>query len=159
MAGVLDVGGRAPDFTLSSHDGSSFRLSDHRGRTVVLYFYPRAFTPGCSREAVRFNELLGEFRRLGAMVVGVSTDPVERIARFREKLGLGFTLLSDQEGRVAELYGVLRKGARRPSAERTTFIIDGEGIIRRVLRKVRPAEKHADMALEEVRRLAGESQD
>jgi peroxiredoxin Q/BCP len=152
---AVSVGGKAPDFMLPADDGSVFRLSDHRGRIVVLYFYPRAFTPGCTREAARFNELLDEFEGLGAVVVGVSTDPVDRIARFKEKLGLRFTLLSDAEGRVASLYGVLRAGRKRPSAERATFIIDGEGVVRRIIRNVRPAERHVDLALEEAKKLAG----
>jgi len=122
---------------------------------VVLYFYPRAMTPGCTREAIRFNELLDEFEKLGAVVVGVSTDSVERNRRFAEKHGLRFRLLSDPEGRVAELYGVLKKGTKRPSAQRVTFIIGPDGRVYRVLENIRPAERHADEALAAVRELAG----
>ncbi len=153
---AVNIGGKAPEFELPAHDGSRLRLSDLRGRIVVLYFYPRAFTSGCTREAERFNELLDRFNSLGAVVVGVSRDPVSRIARFREKLDLRFTLLSDSEGRVSETYGVLRARGKRVGVERTTFIIDGEDVVRAVLRKIRPAEKHADLALEHVERLAGQ---
>jgi len=146
-------GDPAPDFEATAHDGTRFKLSEQRGRIVVLYFYPRAMTPGCTREAKRFNELLEEFEKLGAIVVGVSTDPVERNKRFAEKLGLRFKLLSDPEGRIASLYGVLKTGTKRPSAERVTFVIDEEGVVREVFERVRPAEKHADLALEAVRRL------
>ncbi len=155
MAEPLPPGTPAPDFELPSHTGEKVRLSSLRGRIVILYFYPRAMTPGCTRETVRFNELRGEFQELGAVVLGVSTDPVERNERFAEKHGVGFPLLSDPEGRVARLYGVLREGRSRPRAERVTFIIDEEGVIREVLRNIRPAEKHADLALEAVRRLRG----
>ncbi|GAB6148407.1 peroxiredoxin [Stetteria hydrogenophila] len=145
----------APDFELPAHDGSTVRLSSLRGRVVVLYFYPRAMTPGCTRETARFNELLGEFEKLGAAVLGVSTDPVDRNARFASKLGVKFKLLSDVNGEVAGKYGVLREGRGGVRAERVTFIIDGNGVIREVIRGVRPAEKHADLALEAVKKLAG----
>jgi peroxiredoxin Q/BCP len=110
-------------------------------------------TSGCTREAMRFNELIGEFEKLGAIVLGVSTDPVEKNARFAAKLGLKFKLLSDVNGSVAKKYGVLRSGGRSLSAERVTFVIDGDGVVREVIRGVRPAEKHADLALESVRRI------
>ena len=152
---VLQEGVEAPDFEATAHTGERVRLSQYRGRIVVLYFYPRAMTPGCTREGIRFNELLDEFEKLGAVVLGVSTDPPEKNRRFAEKHGFRFLLLSDPEGEIAEKYGVLRitrSGAK--SAERVTFIIDKDGIIRRVLRNIRPAEKHADLALEAVRELA-----
>lgn len=156
VAVVLEPGSEAPVFEAVTHTGSKLRLDELRGRIVVLYFYPRAMTPGCTREAQRFNELLDEFERLGAVVLGVSTDPPERNRRFAEKLGLRFTLLSDPEGEIARLYGVLKEGTKRPSAQRVTFIIDMEGRIVEVLKNIRPAEKHADLALEAVKRLAGE---
>ena len=148
----LKPGSRAPDFELTAHDGSKVRLSELRGRPVVLYFYPRAMTPGCTRETVRFNELLPEFEKLGVVVLGVSTDPVDRNARFAEKHGVKFKLLSDVEGKVAEAYGVLRRG-KQLSAERVTFIIDSDGVVREVIMGVRPAEKHAELALEAVGKL------
>ncbi len=149
-------GDPAPDFEAVAHTGEKVRLSQYRGRIVVLYFYPRAMTPGCTREGVRFNELLDEFERYGAVVLGVSTDPPEKNRRFAEKHGFRFLLLSDPNGEIASLYGVLRQTrSGRLSAERATFIIDSNGIIRRVLRNIRPAEKHADLALEEVKKIAG----
>jgi len=152
----VEAGSRAPGFEALAHTGEKVRVpDDFKGRIVVLYFYPRAMTPGCTREGVRFNELLDEFERLGAVVLGISTDSVEDNRRFAEKMGFRFKLLSDPEGRVASLYGVLRRSRRssRPAAERVTFIIDGEGVVRAVLRNVRPAEKHADLALEEVKKI------
>jgi peroxiredoxin Q/BCP len=149
----VEVGSQAPEFEATAHTGERVRLSDFRGRVVVLYFYPRAMTPGCTRDGVRFNELLDEFERLGAVVLGVSTDPVEVNRRFAERMGFRFKLLSDPEGRVAEAYGVLRRSGSSLSAERVTFVIDGEGRVRAVIRGVRPAERHAELALEEVRRL------
>lgn len=146
-------GSRAPDFELKAHDGSRVRLSDLRGRPVVLYFYPRAMTPGCTRETIKFNEMLDEFLKHNAVVLGVSTDPVEKNARFAEKHGVRFKLLSDVEGRVAEAYGVLKRGSSL-SAERVTFIIDSDGVVREVISGVRPAEKHAELALDAVKRLS-----
>ncbi len=151
---LVKEGMEAPDFELPAHDGSTVRLSSLRGKIVVLYFYPRAMTSGCTREAKRFNELLDKFNYLGAVVLGVSTDPVDRLKRFAEKYGLRFKLLSDEEGRVAEAYGVLRAKAKRPTAERVTFIIDPDGRIAAILSGIKPAEKHADIALEKVKEIA-----
>ena len=153
---ALREGDPAPDFEAVSHTGDRVRLTDYRGRIVVLYFYPRAMTPGCTREALRFNELLGEFKNLGAAVIGVSTDKPEGLKRFAEKHSLSFTLLSDPEGQIASLYGVLKRSEKtgRLSAERATFIIGRGGIISKVLRNIRPAEKHADLALEHAKALS-----
>ncbi len=151
---MVAPGEKAPDFEAPSTDGTTFRLSSLRGRIVVLYFYPRAMTSGCTREAQRFNELIEEFNKHNAVVIGVSTDPIERNKRFAERLGLRFTLLSDETGDIARMYGVLRPGARRVSAQRVTFIIDENGVIRNVIKGVKPAEKHADKALQAVRELA-----
>jgi peroxiredoxin Q/BCP len=155
---VVGEGSPAPDFQAVDQNGNSISLSSLKGRIVVLYFYPRAFTSGCTREAERFNTLLEEFGKHGAVVVGVSTDPPERVRRFAEKLGIRFHLVADPEARIVQAYGVARRrGSGRVSAERVTFIIDGEGVVRRVIRGVRPAEKHADLALEAVRELASSS--
>ena len=156
---TLKPGMEAPDFEAVTHDGSKFRLSSLRGKIVVLYFYPRAMTKGCTREGIRFNELLEEFEKHGAVVVGVSTDPPEKNRRFAEKHGFRFQLISDPEGRIASLYGVLKTskcgGKTTVSAKRVTYIIDDKGRVAVKLENVRPAEKHADLALEAVRRLAG----
>ncbi len=145
----LEAGIRAPDFEAYNQNGERIRLSAFKGKYVVLYFYPRAMTPGCTREARRFEELFEEFSRLGAVIIGVSTDSVDRLKKFAEKEGLkNIILVSDPNGEIISMYGVLRKGKRRVSAERVTFIIDKDGIIRKVLVNIRPAEKHADLALE-----------
>jgi peroxiredoxin Q/BCP len=113
-------------------------------------------TPGCTREGARFNELIHEFEKSGAVVLGVSTDPVEVNRKFAERMGFKFKLISDVDGRISEAYGVLRRAPGGLSSERVTFVIDREGRVRAVYANVRPAEKHADLALEEVKRLAGE---
>ncbi len=155
---MVAEGDPAPDFEAKAHTGETVRLSDYKGRIVVLYFYPRAMTPGCTREGVRFNELYEEFQKYGAVVLGVSTDPVEKNRKFAEKYGFKFPLLSDEKGEIAEKYGVLEsRKSGAIAAKRTTFIIDKNGVIRRILKNIRPAEKHADMALDEVKKLAGES--
>lgn len=151
---LLEEGAKAPDFEAPTHKGGRVRLSDYKGRIIVLYFYPRAMTPGCTREGHRFEQLYDEFEKHGAIVFGISTDPPERNKRFAEREGFQkLTLLSDVDGSIAEAYGVKRQGARTVSAERATFIIDGDGVVRKILLKIRPAEKHADLALEAVREL------
>lgn len=153
----LPEGTEAPDFEAVAHTGEKVRLSDYKGKIVVLYFYPRAMTPGCTREGHRFEELAEEFEKRGAVILGVSTDSPDRNKRFAEKEGFKhILLLSDEEGKIAESYGVLKPGAKRPSAARVTFIIDKDGVIRKVLVGVRPAERHADLALEAVKELSGE---
>ncbi len=149
----LKEGSEAPDFEAIAHTGERVRLSDYRGRVVVLYFYPRAMTPGCTREGVRFNELYEEFEKRGVVILGVSTDPPETNRKFADSHGFRFKLLSDTEGKISEAYGVLERSPKGISSRRTTFIIDPSGRIVRVLENIRPAEKHAELALEEVKRL------
>jgi peroxiredoxin Q/BCP len=148
---MVKAGDIAPDFEALDHNGETFRLSNLRGRYVVLYFYPKAMTSGCTREGIRFNELLEEFKKLGVEVVGASTDPVDVNRKFAEKYDFKFKLLSDTRGVIARAYGVLREDSF--TAERTTFIIDPEGRIRAILSNIKPAEKHADEALRIVREL------
>jgi len=148
---LVKIGDEAPDFEASDHRGEPFRLRELRGRYVVLYFYPKALTTGCTREGIRFNELLEEFKKLGAEVIGASTDPVEANRKFAEKYNFKFRLISDPSGAVARAYGVLREESF--TVERTTFIIDPEGRVKAVLSNIRPAEKHADEALRVVREL------
>ncbi|MBI4409715.1 MAG: thioredoxin-dependent thiol peroxidase [Gemmatimonadetes bacterium] len=143
----------APDFTLPAEDGSTVRLSDLRGRKVVLYFYPKDDTPGCTRQACdlrdRFAQLEAE-----AVVLGVSPDPVEAHVRFRKKYGLPFRLLVDSEHRVAEAYGVWKEksflGRKHWGNERSTFVIDEQGRVARVFPRVKP-EEHASLVLEALR--------
>lgn len=139
----------APDFKLISHDGTEVRLSELRGRYVVLYFYPKAFTSGCTLETQEFSKLWDDFERMGVIVLGISTDSPETQRRFAEKYGVRFKLLSDRGGDVARLYGVLRPTG---SAERVTFIVDPEGKVVRVIRNVRPDE-HPRIAMNYLRQV------
>ncbi len=147
------VGEPAPDFELPAHTGEKIRLSSLRGKRVVLYFYPRAMTPGCTREAETFNAHLDRITELNAVVLGISTDSVNANRRFAEKYGLRFELLSDERGEVAKKYGVLRtRLSKRPSAERVTFIIDENGVIREIIRGVK-AEEHPIKAIEALKKI------
>jgi thioredoxin-dependent peroxiredoxin len=142
---------QAPDFELQADDGSTVRLSDLRGRKVVLYFYPRADTPGCTTEACEFGDRTGSFEEQGAVVLGVSPDPVEAVRAFREKFSLPFRLLADPDHRVAEAYGVWTEksmyGKKYMGVERTTFVIDEQGRVARAYRKVSP-RGHAEAVLQ-----------
>lgn len=147
---MIEPGDAAPDFTLSDQHGEPVTLSDLRGRHVVLYFYPKADTPGCTTQACGVRDRAADYERAGAVVLGVSPDPPERLARFDARHGLGFTLLSDADHAVAQAYGVWVEksmyGRRFHGNERTTFVIDAEGRVLEVMRKVRPAE-HDDRVL------------
>ena len=143
-----EEGTSAPDFTLRSDDGSQVTLSELRGKKVVLYFYPKDDTPGCTVQACDFRDALPRFSDVEAVVLGVSPDSVESHGRFREKLDLNFPLLADVDHAVAEAYGVWRKHPLYGmTIERSTFLIDERGDVARVWRKVRP-EGHADMLRE-----------
>lgn len=150
---MLKEGDLAPDFELISNNGEKVKLSDFKGRFVVLYFYPRAMTSGCTREGLKFNELYDDFKKLNAEILGVSTDSVEKIKKFSERYGFKFKLLSDTEGKVVSLYGVKKNSAASLAAERTTFIINPDGVIVKILKNIRPAEKHADLSLEELKNI------
>jgi thioredoxin-dependent peroxiredoxin len=147
---VVQEGKPAPDFELASDTGERVRLSDLRGRTVVLYFYPKDDTPGCTAQACGIRDVWGELERKGAVVLGVSPDSPRKHVKFREKYGLPFTLLSDEEHAVAEKYGTWVEkrmyGKTYMGMERSTFVIDAEGNVARIMRKVKPAE-HADDVL------------
>ncbi|MGC8573273.1 MAG: peroxiredoxin [Caldisphaera sp.] len=153
---VLKVGEKAPDFELISNDGEKIKLSNFKGKFVILYFYPRAMTAGCTREGLRFNELLDDIKKLNAEVLGISSDNVEKIKKFAERYDFKFKLLSDSNGEVIELYDVKKKESSNLTAERTTFIIDPNGVIVKVFQNVRPAEKHADLSLAELKKLVNQ---
>jgi len=144
------VGEPAPDFELPDQDGNVVHLSELRGRNVVLYFYPKADTPGCTTQACGVRDRSADYSAADAVVLGVSPDPPAKLRRFADKHGLAFTLLGDEDHSVAEAYGVWVEksmyGKRYWGNERTTFVIDPEGKIASVLRKVKPAE-HDDAAL------------
>ena len=148
---MLEPGDPAPDFTAVDDQGNTVKLSDFRGRPVVLYFYPKDHTPGCTAEACRFRDRHAELDALGAVVLGVSPDSVKSHQRFRDKHRLPFRLLSDPDRTLAKAYGVLQDkrlfGRTILGIERTTFVIDGEGRIRAVIRGIR-ADQHPDQALQ-----------
>lgn len=144
---MLSVGDEAPDFELPDQSGEPTRLSDYRGQRVVLYFYPKADTPGCTKEACSFRDVYGEFETQGLVVLGVSTDPVEELQAFAEKYRLPFRLLADTEGKVARAYDSL--GSGQTTAERNTYVVDEEGHIAAVYESVSP-EAHADEILRDV---------
>jgi peroxiredoxin Q/BCP len=147
---MVEEGKPAPEFELQSDAGETIKLSDLRGNPVVLYFYPKDDTPGCTTQACGIRDAYGEFEAAGAVVLGVSPDDEASHVKFRDKFGLPFTLLADPGHQVAEDYGVWveRKnyGKTYMGIERSTFVIDADGVVKRVLRKVKP-ETHADDVL------------
>jgi peroxiredoxin Q/BCP len=147
---VIEPGDTAPDFTLSDQRGQPVTLSKLRGRTVVLYFYPKADTPGCTKQACGVRDRRAEYERAGAVVLGVSPDAVKRVAAFDSKYGLGFPLLADEDHSVAQAYGVWVEksmyGRRYMGIERSTFVIAPDGVIQQVFRRVKPAD-HDDLVL------------
>lgn len=148
---------KAPAFALRTQTGETLKLSNFKDKWVVLYFYPRDNTPGCTVEANEFNTVYPELMKLGAVVLGVSPDSAESHCKFAEKYNLGFYLLADVTHEVAEKYGVWVEknmcGKKSMGILRTTFLIDGNGKIRRVWSKVKP-EGHAKEVVEEIRALA-----
>ena len=147
---IPDPGQTAPDFELPDQDGQPVRLSDHRGRTVVLYFYPKADTPGCTTQACGIRDRRAEYDAAGVVVLGVSPDQVDAIKRFHDGQGLTFTLLSDADHAVCEAYGVWAEksmyGRTYWGAKRATYVIDPDGTVARVFPKVSP-KTHDDVVL------------
>jgi peroxiredoxin Q/BCP len=141
---VLSVGEKAPEFELMDNEGHPQKLSDYRGQTIVVYFYPRDDTPGCTKEACSFRDSYGEFRRAGVEVIGISPDSEKSHTKFIEKYELPFTLLSDPDHKVCEAFGVwgTKKMAGREyeGVYRTTFIIGPDGVIKEVFENVKPAD-------------------
>ena len=147
----LKVGQKAPDFTLLDDAGEKVNLSDLKGKKVVLYFYPKDDTPGCTSEACNFRDGLSEIKRQGAVVLGVSADSVESHKKFKKKFELNFPLLADPEKKMVERYGVWKEksmyGKKYMGIERTTFVIDEQGKISHVFPKVKVSE-HYDEVLD-----------
>jgi peroxiredoxin Q/BCP len=143
-------GDSAPDFTLLDQDGNSVSLSGLRGKSVVLYFYPKADTPGCTTQACGVRDHRPDYESADAVVLGVSPDPVKAISKFDQKFDLGFPLLADEQHEVAEAYGVWVEksmyGRTYMGNERTTFVISPDGAIKDVFRKVKPAQ-HDELVL------------
>jgi thioredoxin-dependent peroxiredoxin len=139
---MLAEGEAAPDFELESDEGSIVRLAEFRGRPVVLYFYPKDDTPGCTRQACAFRDLENDFRSRGAVVLGASTDDVESHRKFKERYGLPFTLLADPDHKLADAYGVWGereyRGRSYWGVQRSTFVIDADGKVLRAMYGVNP---------------------
>ena len=149
VARALREGDNAPDFALPSSTGESVKLSSLRGKQVVLYFYPRNDTPGCTVEACSFRDNMPKFDRIDAVVLGVSKDSLDSHARFINKYSLNFTLLSDRDGVAHKLYDTWKQkvlyGKKYMGTERSTFIIDADGKIKKIFRKVNPQGHEADV--------------
>ena len=143
---LLKVGSKAPEFSLLNQDGIEVKLKDFSGRYLVLYFYPKAMTPGCTTQACSIRDIKQELDDLGVAVLGVSPDPVARLQKFRDKHQLNFDLLADEDHAVAEAYGVwgLKKfmGKEYMGLIRTTFIVDPKGKVAEVLKKFTTAAHH-----------------
>ena len=149
-ATMLEVGERAPDFTLPADDGRKVSLKEFRGKKVVLYFYPKDDTTGCTKEACSFRDNLGRVKTKGAVVLGVSRDDTKSHVKFKDKYHLNFPLLSDDDGRVTNAYDVWKRknlyGREYFGIERSTFLIDEAGSIAKIWRKVK-VEGHTDEVL------------
>jgi peroxiredoxin Q/BCP len=147
---VVETGQQAPEFTLPDQTGEPVRLSDLRGQKVVVYFYPKADTPGCTTQACGIRDHTEEYDAAGAVVLGISPDTVDDVRKFADKFDLRFHLLADADHAVADAYGVwvekTNYGRTYWGNERTTFVLDAEGRVTDVLRKVKPAQ-HDDLVL------------
>ncbi len=153
---AVAVGRKLADFSLPSTTGEVFSLAEHRGQPVVLYFYPKDMTSGCTLESQQFRDLHAKFKRLKAVVLGISRDTIKSHERFRDKEQLPFHLLSDSEELLCKRFDVIREknmyGKKVMGIERSTFLIDGEGVLRQEWRKVK-VEGHAEAVLEALRAL------
>jgi peroxiredoxin Q/BCP len=147
---MTEQGQEAPDFELPDQDGRTVKLSDFRGQSLVLYFYPKADTPGCTMQACGVRDHQADYLSANAVVLGISPDPVAKVKAFHGKQDLNFPLLADEDHAVAERYGVWVEksmyGRKYLGNERTTFIVDHDGVVAQVLRKVKPAE-HDELVL------------
>lgn len=146
---MLEIGTKAPEFTLPDQNGEMHSLSEYRGKKVILYFYPKDNTAGCTKQACNFAELMPQFREKGAVILGVSKDSVASHKKFEEKYGLPFTLLSDTEKTVIEAYGVWQEkknyGKVIMGVVRTTYLIDENGIIIKAFGNVKAADNPSQM--------------
>ncbi|MDD5084000.1 MAG: thioredoxin-dependent thiol peroxidase [Candidatus Moranbacteria bacterium] len=151
------VGRKAPPFALPDQNGTEHTLSQYLGKWVVLYFYPKDDTPGCTKEACSFRDNFSVFKKAGITVLGVSVDPVKKHAKFAEKYTLPFTLLSDEQKQVVEQYGVWGKkkfmGREYMGTYRTTFLIDPKGTVAKVYENVKP-DNHAEEIIADAKTLA-----
>lgn len=156
MPTAPEEGAKAPAFAMNADDGSEIALKDLKGKKVVLYFYPKDDTPGCTNEAIAFSADIAKFKRAGAVVIGVSRDTVAKHQKFKDKHDLKVILGADENGDVTEKYGVWVEknmyGRKYMGIERATFLIDEKGVIRQIWRKVKVAG-HAEEVLEAVKSL------
>ncbi len=155
MSESLQVGDQAPEFSAEvvGYDKSPIRLSELKGKKVVLYFYPKDDTPGCTRESCDFRDRLSDLAKAGVLVLGVSRDSADSHRKFREKYGLTFPLLSDPDGSISTSYGVLKEknmyGRKSIGIERTTFLIDTNGTVRKIYPKVK-VEGHVERIIQDL---------
>ena len=155
MSESLQIGDQAPEFSAEvvGYDKSPIRLSELKGKKIVLYFYPKDDTPGCTRESCDFRDRLSDLAKAGVLVLGVSRDSADSHRKFREKYGLTFPLLSDPDGSISTSYGVLKEknmyGRKSIGIERTTFLIDGNGTVRKIYPKVK-VEGHVDRIIQDL---------
>ena len=156
MATMAEVGKKAPDFTLPADGGGTVKLSDLRGKKVVLYFYPKDDTPGCTKEACGFRDALPQFSKIEAVILGLSKDSVAKHKKFKAKYELPFTLVSDEDGTVCEAYGTWVEksmyGRKYMGIDRATFLIDEGGTLHAEWRKVK-VPGHVDAVLQAARQL------
>jgi peroxiredoxin Q/BCP len=154
---TLDINDKAPEFTLPDQNGENVSLKDFLGKNVVLYFYPRADTPGCTIEACEFRDSYGKLQRTGAVLLGISPDTPKAQKKFEEKFSLPFTLLGDAEKKVANAYGVMKEknmyGRKVIGVARTTFLIGPDGKIKHIFRNVK-AEGHAEEVLQQLKAIS-----
>jgi peroxiredoxin Q/BCP len=138
---MLKIGDKAPDFALATDGGGKVEMKKLRGKNVIVYFYPKDDTPGCTREACGFRDNLPAFKKIDAEIIGISKDSVARHDKFKSKYELPFTLAADDDGKVCEAFGVwvekMNYGKRYMGIERATFLIDGKGVVRNIWRKVK----------------------
>jgi peroxiredoxin Q/BCP len=153
---MIEPGQPAPDFTLRDQDGNDVSLKDVAGQTLVLYFYPKANTSGCTTQACGVRDHRADYEQAGVRVLGVSPDPVKEVKKFHDKQSLNFTLLADEDHAVCEAYGTWQEksmyGRKYWGSTRSTFVIDGEGVVRHVIEKAKPAT-HDDEVLEAISAL------
>jgi peroxiredoxin Q/BCP len=146
---MIQPGEQAPEFTLPDQDGKPVSLSDYRGQTVVLYFYPKADTPGCTTQACGLRDSISAFNDVGAAVLGISPDPVKAVKKFHDAQGLNFTLLADDDHAVCDLYGTWVEksmyGRTYWGAQRSTFIVDADGTVVHTIEKASPKTHAADV--------------
>ena len=156
MGEQIREGDEAPDFELPTDSGGRFRLSEQRGSPVVVYFYPKDDTSGCTQQAIGFSEKRDEFAEMQTLIVGISPDSQRKHDKFKQKHGLAIVLAADEEKKVAQAYGVWQEksmyGRKYMGIERATFLVDRDGVVKRVWRKVK-VPGHAEEVLEAAREL------